>query len=169
MIGDLPVLSPLVPAVGLTLAEPARNPHPMLTAAGLDRAHAEYAVLETLVQDLPAYFPGARLRTLHGDSPAYNTLRTAGGHLFSDFEDVTRGPVEWDLTLVGPQGVEEYERVSGTAVDRALLDVMEGARLLQVVGALAFAALKPDLAPTPEPVIGLRRTRAPLSLPDAAA
>ncbi|MEV4925945.1 phosphotransferase [Streptomyces roseoverticillatus] len=166
---DLPVLSPLVPAVGLTLDELARNPHPMLTAAELDRARAEYAVLEALVQDFSACFPGARLQTLHGDSPAYNALRTATGHLFSDFEDVTRGPVEWDLTLVGPAGVEEYERVSGTAVDRALLDVMEGARLLQVVGALAFATLKPDLAPTLEPVVGLWRSRAPLSLPDAAA
>ncbi|MEU1671342.1 phosphotransferase [Streptomyces roseifaciens] len=161
---DLPVLSPVVPAVGRTLAALAENPHPLLTPAELDRAREEYEVLETLVADLPARFPGARLQTLHGDSPAYNLLLTAGGHLFSDFEDVTRGPVEWDLTLVGPLGIEEYERVSGTRVDRALLDVMEGARYLQIVGALAFASLKPDLAPMLEPAIDQWRARAPLSL-----
>ncbi|MGK5728646.1 aminoglycoside phosphotransferase family protein [Streptomyces sp. URMC 124] len=162
---ELPVLAPVVPAVGRTLAALAENPHPLLTPAELDRARAEYAVLETLVQDLPAHFPGARLQTLHGDSPAYNLLRTAGGHLFSDFEDTTRGPVEWDLTLVGPRGIEAYERASGTRVDRALLDVMEGARFLQIVGALAFASLKPDLATMLEPAVGQWRARAPLSLP----
>ncbi|MFC5149112.1 aminoglycoside phosphotransferase family protein [Streptomyces aureoversilis] len=161
---DLPVLSPVVPAVGRTLDELAEHPHPLLTPGELDRARKEYAVLETLVQDLPARFPGARLQTLHGDSPAYNLLRTATGHLFSDFEDATRGPVEWDLTLVGPQGIEEYERASGTRVDRALLDVMESARFLQIVGALAFASLKPDLAPMLEPAIDQWRARTPLSL-----
>ncbi|GGX69123.1 phosphotransferase [Streptomyces hiroshimensis] len=161
---DLPVLSPVVPAVGLTLAALAENPHPLISPGELDRARQEYAVLETLVQDLPARFPGARLQTLHGDSPAYNLLRTATGHLFSDFEDATRGPVEWDLTLVGPLGIEEYERVSGTRVDRALLDVMEGARFLQIVGALALAPLKPDLAPMLEPAIDQWRARAPLGL-----
>ncbi|WP_058044310.1 aminoglycoside phosphotransferase family protein [Streptomyces roseifaciens] len=160
---DLPVLAPVVPAVGLTLDTLAENPHPLLTPAELDRARKEYAVLETLVQDLPAHFPGTRLQTLHGDSPAYNLLRTAGGHLFSDFEDATRGPVEWDLTLVGPLGIAEYERASGTQVNRALLDVMETARFLQIVGALAFASLKPDLAPMLEPAIDQWRARTPLS------
>ncbi|MEW2579928.1 aminoglycoside phosphotransferase family protein [Streptomyces syringium] len=160
----LPTLSPLVPALKPALAELAKRPQ-SLTTAELDRAEREYAVLEALVGDLPAYFPGARVQTLHGDSPSYNVLRTADGYVFNDFEDVTRGPVEWDLTLVGPRGIEAYERASGTRVDRALLDVMEGARMLQVVGALALVPRMPELGAMLEPVVGQWRARTPLSLP----
>ncbi|MEU5051400.1 phosphotransferase [Streptomyces sp. NPDC021096] len=163
--GELPTLSPLVPAIGEALTELARARPEFLTAEDLDRAGREYAALEALVRDFPAYFPGVRLQALHGDSPAYNLLRTATGHLFSDFEDVTRGPVEWDLTLVGPRAVEEYERASGTRVDRALLEVMEGARLLQVVSALAAVPLMPELGPMLEPAVAQWRARTPLTLP----
>ncbi|MFD7237554.1 phosphotransferase [Streptomyces syringium] len=160
----LPTLSPLVPALKPALAELRKQPQ-SLTTAELDRAEREYAVLEALVGDLSAYFPDARVQTLHGDSPSYNVLRTADGYVFNDFEDVTRGPVEWDLTLVGPRGVEAYERASGTRVDRALLDVMEGARMLQVVGALALVPRMPELGPMLEPVVEQWRARTPLSLP----
>ncbi|WP_370419344.1 phosphotransferase [Streptomyces sp. QH1-20] len=160
----LPTLAPLVPALKPALAELKKQPQ-SLTTAELDRAEAEYAVLEALVSDLSAYFPDARVQTLHGDSPSYNVLRTADGYVFNDFEDVTRGPVEWDLTLVGPRGVEAYERASGTRVDRALLDVMEGARMLQVVGALALVPRMPELGAMLEPVVEQWRARTPLSLP----
>ncbi|MEU2515009.1 aminoglycoside phosphotransferase family protein [Streptomyces syringium] len=160
----LPTLSPLVPALKPALAELTKRPQ-SLTTAELDRAEREYAVLEALVADLPAYFPGARVQTLHGDSPSYNVVRTADGYVFNDFEDVTRGPVEWDLTLVGPRGIEAYERAGGTRMDRALLDVMEGARMLQVVGALALVPRMPELGPMLEPVVAQWRARTPLSLP----
>ncbi len=165
--GDLPVLAPLVPGIGQLLPELKRHPGP-LTTADLDRVEREYAALETLVRELPARFPAARLQALHGDSPSYNVLRTAGGHLFSDFEDATAGPVEWDLTLVGPEGVAAYERASGTRVDRALLDVMEGGRLLQAVSALAFVPMLPEMGPMLEPVVEQWRARAPLTA-DAGA
>ncbi|WP_171169251.1 aminoglycoside phosphotransferase family protein [Streptomyces sp. I05A-00742] len=160
--GDLPVLSPLVPAIGTSLAALRKDPQ-TLTTADLDRAEQEYAALEALVRDFPARFPGARLQALHGDSPAYNVLRTADGHLFSDFEDVTRGPVEWDLTLVGPRGIEAYERAGGTPVDRALLEVMEGARLLQMVSALSVVPLMPALGQMLEPSVAMWRARTPLT------
>ncbi len=162
--GDLPTLSPLVPALGPPLAQLRARPQ-TLTTADLDRAEREYAVLETLVRDLPAHFPAARLQALHGDAPFYNVLRTAEGHLFNDFEDVTRGPVEWDLTLVGPRGIAEYERVSGARIDRGLLDVMEGARLLQIVGALAVVPRLPEMGPMLEPSVDQWRARAELTLP----
>ncbi|MEU1822148.1 phosphotransferase [Streptomyces abikoensis] len=162
--GELPVLSPLVPGLRPLLDELGKRRPDGLTAADLDRAESEYAALEALVADLPAHFPGARLQSLHGDSPAYNMLRVTGGRrLFSDFEDVTHGPVEWDLTLVGPQGIEAYERAGGGPVDPALLEVMEGARLLQVVGALAFVPLMPEMGAMLEPAVARWRDRAPLS------
>ncbi|MFF4225621.1 aminoglycoside phosphotransferase family protein [Streptomyces abikoensis] len=163
--GELPVLSPLVPGLRPLLDELGKRRPDGLTTADLDRAESEYAALEALVADFPAYFPGARLQPLHGDSPAYNMLRVTGGRrLFSDFEDVTLGPVEWDLTLVGPQGIEAYERAGGGPVDPALLEVMEGARLLQVVGALAFVPVMPEMGAMLEPAVARWREKAPLSV-----
>ncbi|AZK97830.1 MULTISPECIES: phosphotransferase [Streptomyces] len=161
--GELPVLSPLVPAIGLALAELRSEPQ-ALTPADLDRADREYTVLEALVAEFPARFPQARLQSLHGDSPAYNLLRTADGHRFADFEDVTVGPVEWDLTFTGPRAIEVYERASGTRVDRTLLDLMEGARLLQGLSALTVVPKVPELGPMLAPLIDQWRARKPLEL-----
>ncbi|GHC35279.1 aminoglycoside phosphotransferase family protein [Streptomyces cinnamoneus] len=163
--GELPTLSPLVPATGSSLDRLRKQPQQFLTTADLDRAEGEYAALEALVGDFPAHFPGARLQALHGDSPGYNIIRTAAGPLFGDFEDVTRGPVEWDLTLAGPHGIAAYEQAGGGPVDRRLLDVMESARMLQVVGALALVPSMPELGPMLEPVVAQWRARAPLTRP----
>ncbi|MEV5241858.1 aminoglycoside phosphotransferase family protein [Streptomyces cinnamoneus] len=163
--GELPVLPSLVPATGSSLDALRKQPQQFLSTADLDRAEGEYAVLEALVGDIPAHFPDARLQALHGDSPGYNVIRTATGPLFGDFEDVALGPVEWDLTLAGPRGIAAYEQAGGGPVDRQLLDVMEGARLLQVVGALALVPSMPELGPMLEPVVAQWRARAPLALP----
>ncbi|MDT0447009.1 phosphotransferase [Streptomyces johnsoniae] len=160
---DLPMLTPLVPGTGTMLAELRKRPQ-FLTAADLDRAAAEYAAAEDFVADPAAYFPGVRLQPLHGDAPGYNVLRTADGYLFCDFEDATYGPVEWDLTQVGATGVEAYERASGVRLDRALLDLLEGARLLQTVGALALVPMMPELAAMLEPAIEQWRAREPLTV-----
>ncbi|MBF8186391.1 aminoglycoside phosphotransferase family protein [Nonomuraea sp. K274] len=161
---ELPVLTPLVPGVEQLLSRlRAHRPEP-LTAADLDRAEREYAVAETLAGDLTRYFPGARPQTLHGDSPPYNVLLTAHGHLFGDFEDVTRGPVEWDLAGAGPRAVEEYERAGGRRVDPELLAWMERARLLQAVAALALATQMPELGPMLEPLLAQWREHPPLTL-----
>ncbi|MCP2165043.1 aminoglycoside phosphotransferase family protein [Goodfellowiella coeruleoviolacea] len=164
--GELPVLSPVGPELGRSLAELTRQPHSPLSTADLDRAQQEHAVLETLLADLPRYFPDARVQALHGDAPAYNVLRTATGHLFSDFEDTTRGPVEWDL-IVGVDSaaaVAAYERAGGRRVDPVLLRVMDGARRLQATGALALVPLMPELGPMLEPVVAQWRDSAPLAL-----
>ncbi|POX38785.1 aminoglycoside phosphotransferase [Streptomyces sp. Ru73] len=160
--GELPVLSPLVPTLA-PLLEALRKDPQGLTTAELDRAQQEYAVLETLVADVPGHFPGARVQPLHGDGPSYNLLRTADGYVFSDFEDVTRGPVEWDLALLAPRAQAAYEEASGRPLDRALLDVMERARLLQIVAALAVVPSMPELGPMMAPMVDQWRRRAPLT------
>ncbi|KNB50749.1 aminoglycoside phosphotransferase family protein [Streptomyces caatingaensis] len=158
----LPLLAPLVPAIGQALTALRRDPQ-SLTPADLDRAEREYAALETLLADLPARFPHARLQPLHGDAPAYNLLRTATGHRFADFEDVTLGPVEWDLAFTGPRAVEAYERAGGTRVDRDLLALMEGAGLLRGVSALVAVPEVPELGPMLAPLIDRWRAREPLA------
>ncbi|MFB4282288.1 aminoglycoside phosphotransferase family protein [Nonomuraea sp. MTCD27] len=163
--GELPVLAPLVPQAGRLLADlRARRPE-SLTVADLDRAEQEYSVVERAAADLPRHFPGSRPQPIHGDSPPYNVLRTARGHLFGDFEDVTLGPVEWDLVGSGPRAVEAYERAGGTRVDRELLDWMEGARMLQVIAALAVTREDPGLDRMLQPMVGQWRERPPLTLP----
>ena len=162
---ELPLLTPLSFELDSMLAELRERPGG-LTPAELDRVNEEHTVLSTLVRELPERFPGARVQPLHGDAPAYNLLRTSDGWLFSDFEEVTRGPVEWDLTLVGPRAVEEYERASGTAVDRSLLHVLEGAGLLRAVAALALTPRMPELSAMLQPAIDQWRARTPLTMAD---
>ncbi|MGV9316362.1 aminoglycoside phosphotransferase family protein [Streptomyces sp. NPDC003691] len=166
--GELPVLSPLVPAIGRALSG-LRSAPQGLSPSDLDRAEREYAVLETVVADFPARFPQATLQPLHGDSPAYNLLRTADGHRFADFEDVSLGPVEWDLAFAGAEGVDAYERAGGRRVDRTLLEFMEGARLLQGLSALTVVPEVPELGPMLAPSIDQWRARGPLALPRGAA
>ncbi|RLU92259.1 aminoglycoside phosphotransferase [Streptomyces griseocarneus] len=161
--GDLPVLSPLVPAIGEGLAALRRDPQ-QLTTADLDRAEREYAAVEDLVADFPAFFPDARLQPVHGDAPFYNLLRTPDGHRFGDFEDVTLGPVEWDLAGTGPRAIEAYEQAGGARVDRGLLGVMEGARMLQVLSALSVVPKVPELGPMLAPMVEQWRARTPLTL-----
>ncbi|ARQ68920.1 aminoglycoside phosphotransferase family protein [Streptomyces marincola] len=161
---DLPVLAPLVPGIGRLLDRLRREPV-LLTTADLDRAEREYAGLEALVAAPAASFPGVRLQALHGDSPGYNVLRTANGHLFSDFEDTTLGPVEWDLTMLDDAALESYENAAGLRLDRALLDVLDGARLLQAVSSLAVTSRMPQLRDMLAPAVEQWRARPPLTLP----
>ncbi|MBH1933290.1 aminoglycoside phosphotransferase family protein [Streptomyces sp. AV19] len=161
--GDLPVLSPLVPAIGEALTALKRDPR-SLTPADLDRAEREYAVLEAVTADFSARFPEARLQAVHGDSPAYNLLRTAEGHRFADFEDVTLGPVEWDLVGSPPRALEAYERASGTRIDHELLEFMTGARMLQTLAALTVVPQVPELGPALMTWVDQWRARSPLTL-----
>ncbi|GAA5059400.1 hypothetical protein HNP84_008646 [Thermocatellispora tengchongensis] len=166
--GELTVLAPLVPGAKTALAELRARPHVLasggLTLADLDRAEREYAEVEALAADFTGHFPGARVQAVHGDCPSFNVLRTAHGHLFCDFEDVTLAPVEWDLAGLGPSALDRYEQAGGRRVDRALLTLMEGVRMLQVVAALAFASKMPDLAAMLADTLRQWRVRPPLSL-----
>ena len=91
------------------------------------------------------------MQVIHGDAPAYNLIRTPRGPLFADFEDTTRGPVEWDLAGFGPDAASAYDAAAVPlglpALDRDVLRVMEAARALQGVASLA---LTPQLPALPE-------------------
>jgi hypothetical protein len=125
----------------------------VLQSAEIDRARAEYETLRSILSDRSAFdaaFPGVGVQAIQGDGPSHNVIRTKRGIRFSDFEDVTYGPVEWDLTLMGQDAVAEYDiaaqerglRVTNPDVQR----VMDCARRLQFVGCLTLIPQLPLLA-----------------------
>ena len=124
----------------------------ILTPADIDRARAEYETLRSIVSDRAAFeaaFPGVAVQAIQGDAPSHNVIRTNSGIRFCDFEDVTCGPVEWDLTLMGPQTTAEYDiaaRERGLRVtDPRVQQVMDSARRLQFVGCLTLIPQLPRL------------------------
>ncbi|SER18210.1 Phosphotransferase enzyme family protein [Lentzea xinjiangensis] len=107
----------------------------------LARARREWEVLEPLVSDEDAFrrrFPGIEPQPIHGDSPPANIFASTGGPLFSDFELVTRGPVEWDLAGLGPELVAAYDRGAARNGLRALDE--EVLRFVNAVGAIRVIA-----------------------------
>ncbi|PEG34808.1 phosphotransferase [Mycolicibacterium agri] len=118
-----------------------------------DRARAEYAALRSILANRSAFesaFPEVEVQPIQGDGPSHNVIRTKDGIRFSDFEDVTIGPVEWDLALIGAEAVAGYDdaarqrrrRVTNPDVQR----VMDAARRLQFVGCLTLMPQLPLLA-----------------------
>jgi hypothetical protein len=64
---------------------------------------------------------GAAEQLLHGEPHPWNVLTTRSGPLFVDFENVVRGPLEYDLAWVPEDVAESYP-----GVDRELLDECRG-------------------------------------------
>jgi len=88
--GDLPPLSAVRDWLAHLLAE--LRPTPPLTQRDMDRLRFELAALTPAVfeSSLPA-------QALHGDASMSNLLRTDGGLVWNDLEDVCVGPVAWDI------------------------------------------------------------------------
>ncbi|MES2645039.1 MAG: phosphotransferase [Myxococcota bacterium] len=148
----LPFLSPVTRSVPSGLAFLAAHPG-LLAPADLDRARREWAVLEPVLSSherFAAAFPHASVQTLHGDAPSYNVIRTTSGLRFADFEDVTLGPIEWDLAGCTPEDAHGYDaaadRLGLCPHDPEVLRVMNTARMLQVVTAFALVPQLPLLA-----------------------
>jgi hypothetical protein len=125
----------------------------VLQSAEIARARAEYETLRSILSDravFEAAFPKVGVQAIQGDGPSHNVIRTKSGIRFSDFEDVTVGPVEWDLTLMGPDATAEYNdaaRVHGLReTDPDVQRVMDSARRLQFVGCLTLIPQLPLLA-----------------------
>jgi hypothetical protein len=60
----------------------------------------DLALLATVLVALEARLSTARQQALHGDAHIWNTLQTAGGPLWFDFDEACRGPVEWDAATM---------------------------------------------------------------------
>lgn len=125
----------------------------LLSAADIDRARSEYAALRTELGD-PAAFaarhPGVTVQPVQGDGPSHNVIRTTTGIRFADFEDVSLGPVEWDLAMLGPEAVAEYDdaavRLGLRPTDPQVQRLMDTARALQFISCATLVPQLPILA-----------------------
>ncbi|MGV9803847.1 hypothetical protein ACWDTP_37975 [Mycobacterium sp. NPDC003449] len=165
--GDLPFLTPFNRSLaGMLTALDDSGP---LGRDDISRLHAEYAVLRSVFADrttLGAAFPDVRVQTIHGDGPALNVIRTTGGVRFADFEDVTTGPVEWDLALAGPAAVAEYDdaaRERGLPpTNPELQRLVDAAGMLLSVSCLGLVEQLPLLATQLDSVVASWRAADPL-------
>lgn len=162
--GELPLLTSLDDTIPACLTELRDHPE-LIAPAELDRARREWDLLAPVVTTragLRREFPDVHIQAVHGDSPVYNLLTTAGGNLYADFEMTCEGPVEWDLALSGDEAIEAYDTAAALlgrpSVDRRLLGVMEAARMLQVVACLALIPRQPKLAGAMDGVLERWRT-----------
>lgn len=149
--GELPFLAPFNDGLPDMLTE--LDGVEVLTAGDIDRARGEYEALRRILADAETFartFPDASVQPIQGDGPSHNVIRTKSGIRFSDFEDVSRGPIEWDLAMLGTAAIDQYESTASQlalrAVDREVLRVMDYARRLQFVGCLTLIPQLPLLA-----------------------
>ncbi|GAA4906374.1 hypothetical protein HD597_003062 [Nonomuraea thailandensis] len=132
----------------------------LLDPADLDRARREWQVLEPLVRSRAAFeqaFPGIDLQPVHGDSPPANIFRGVHGDLYSDFELVTLGPVEWDLAALGPEYEAAYNRGAGRnglrPLNAQVMAFVNAVGMLRALTALAFVPQLPVLADYLKPAV----------------
>ena len=78
-------------------------------------------------------------RPVHGECNAGQTILTAGGLVWLDFEAACTGPKEWDLAVLDDESVKAYG-----AVDPLLISLMRTARTLCVT---TWCWTQPDRAP----------------------
>ncbi|XTP34457.1 phosphotransferase [Mycobacterium sp. TJFP1] len=149
--GKLPFLAPFNDGLPDLLAR--LQTVDVLTPTEIDRARSDFDKLQQLLADRAAFesaFPGIPVQPLQGDGPSHNVIRTTSGIRFADFEDVTSGPVEWDLALLGPDAVAEYDHAAHERglrrTDPAVRRLMDHARRLQFVGCLTLVPQLPVLA-----------------------
>lgn len=149
--GELPFLAPFNDGLPDMLAD--LDGVEILTPADINRAREEYEALRRILADTETFdstFPEASVQPIQGDGPSHNVIRAKAGVLFSDFEDVCLGPVEWDLAMLGPDAVDQYEmsarELGLRPTDPEVLRVMDYARRLQVISCLTLVPQLPLLA-----------------------
>lgn len=147
----LPFLAPFNEAAPEMFA--ALTESELLGSADIDRARAEYATLRPVLADPAAFaarYPGVGVQAVQGDGPSHNVIRTTTGIKFSDFEDVSLGPVEWDLAMLGPEAVAEYDeaaiRLGLRPTDPRVQQLMDVARMLQFISCVTLVPQLPILA-----------------------
>jgi hypothetical protein len=113
-----------------------------------------------------AAFPGVGVQAIQGDGPSHNVIRTISGVRFADFEDVTWGPVEWDVAMSGPEACAEYDaaarKLGLRMTDPEVQRLMDAARTLQLIGCLALIPQLPLLADGLAPMVQSWRSAPPL-------
>ncbi len=114
--GDLP-----------TLVGPLTDIATALTVSSDPTLHRAAAELVPLALSWPR-------RPLHGDAHTGNVLMTPGGPVWTDFEDVCLGPLEWDLASMTV--TEETLATYPGRVDHALLADCRDLRRLQILASL---------------------------------
>ncbi|WP_236670963.1 aminoglycoside phosphotransferase family protein [Streptomyces sp. 7-21] len=147
--GELPFLAAAEPRF-VTDGLDALGSRPDLIEPGdLDRARHEWEVLEPVVRSRAAFeaaFPGVALQPVHGDAPAVNIIAGADGPLYSDFELVSLGPVEWDLAGMPPGCAAAYDEAARERGLRPLNErVLRFASAVGMARAVACLALVPQL------------------------
>ncbi|MFC0110557.1 aminoglycoside phosphotransferase family protein [Kibdelosporangium aridum] len=163
--GDLPFMDFLDPFMDKSFEFLADRPD-LVEPADLQRAVKEWQAVKPTVTDEAAFakeFPQAEVRPIHGDSPVYNLIATPQGELCSDFELVTRGPVEWDMAFVGPEAEQAYAAEAGKPLDERLLRLMEGIRMLQLVACYAQVPDMPSLGEGMRPALEMWRSTKPVT------
>ncbi|SFR29556.1 Phosphotransferase enzyme family protein [Lentzea waywayandensis] len=132
----------------------------IVTAEDLRRARAEWEVLEPLVSSQDAFqakFPGIELQPIHGDSPPANIFASTGGPLFSDFELITYGPVEWDLGGLGLELEAAYDRGATKnglrPLDKEVLRFVNAVGAIRVIAYLSVADQLPAMVDFMQPFI----------------
>lgn len=135
--GELPLLAPPlndIPAC-LDMLDRARDSAGALAPGDLDLLHAAWEHVSPRLHTL-----AGPLQPVHGDAHAGNVLATPHGLLWNDFEDVSLGPVAWDLTSLVNSGENDLSGYPD-APDTAMMELCHDARMLQV--ACWLAALPP--------------------------
>ncbi len=134
----------------------------------LERAQREWRELEPLVSDQSEFekaFPGVEIQPIHGDSPPANIFASTNGPLFSDFELITLGPVEWDLAALGPDLEAAYDRGAKDHGIRQLnedvLRFVNAVGAIRVIAYLAIADQLPAMVEFMKPFINQWRDSAP--------
>lgn len=114
-----------------TLVGPVTDVRSALEVSDDPVLHAAARRLLPLAMSWPAL---GVCRPLHGDAHTGNVLLTADGPLWTDFEDVCSGPVEWDLasTSVTDEALVGY----GDAVDVHRLRDCRDLRRLQILAGI---------------------------------
>lgn len=158
--GDLSFLSAADPrfiAESLVLLEELPD---LVGATELDRARREWRILEPLVRSRTAFeaaFPGIDLQPIHGDSPPANIFSGVDGDLYSDFELVTVGPVEWDLAALGPVHESAYnlgaQRNGTRLLNEDVMGFVNAVGMLRAIATLTLVPQLPELVKYLEPAV----------------
>jgi hypothetical protein len=133
--GELPGLDPGVIDTHRWLAAIDRTGH-LLSEDDIATIHAAVERLRPFLFD-----PATAVQPLHGDVHDENLIATRNGLYWIDFENVCRGPIEWDLTMIRDEAA-----LSTIPYDPGVLARCRAVKSLQVaLGLTAMADIFSDI------------------------